>query len=676
MNQSRQIVLLLFSLLLSGSQLLTAAQHAPIWQDTPESALLSERIDPQIVTQSARHLTADITALRQVLASAPQERVGQPLPETTIVTLPLPDGAYGRFRIANSPVMHPALAERYPNITTYIGEGVDDPTASARLDWTPHGFHAIIFTAQGTIYIDPYSADSMQHYVSYWKRNAATDHAPQELPPLRLPEQRTPLEVQAGGPLSAGSDLRTYRLAVATTGEYTAYHGGTVELGLAAVVTAVNRVTGIFEKEVAVRLQLVANNDSIIYTNGATDPYSNFDGIAMLAQNQTTLDSVIGSANYDVGHVFSTGGGGVAYVGVICNASYKAQGVTGRPAPIGDPFYVDYVSHELGHQFNGTHTFNSTAGSCGWGNREAATAYEPGSGTTIMAYAGICEPHNIQSNSDDFFHTANFDQIRTHVQFGSGATCGSLTLTGNTPPTANAGSTLYTIPVDTPFTLTGSGVDLDGESLTYSWEQFDLGASGAPTNPSGNAPLFRSFPPALSPARTFPQPSDIVNNASTMGEILPGYGRSMTFRLTVRDNQTGGGGVAYDAISVDVSDSAGPFLVTAPNSGGAYIAESAIPVTWDVANTNAAPVNCDAVDIALSIDGGYTYPFSLSSGTANDGSETVTLPDVNASTARIMVSCTDNIFFDISNADFTVTDGSAQESTTVYLPLIREPQVP
>jgi hypothetical protein len=468
-----------------------------------------------------------------------------------------------------------------------------------------------------------------------------------------------PLPLVDGVPaVPSGSELREYWLAVAATGEYSIFHGGTVPDAMAAIVTAMNRVNGVYEREVAIRMNLVANNDDVVFLDPATDPYTNNNGGAMLGQNQTTLDNIIGSANYDIGHVFSTGGGGIASLAVTCKAGLKARGVTGLSSPTGDIFYIDFVAHELGHQWAGNHSFNGNSGNCSGGNGNPATAYEPGSGSTIMAYAGICGSQNIQNTSDDYFHGISYDEIVAYSTAGIGDTCAATSDTGNDPPVVDPGAS-FAIPIETPFELCGTASDPDADPLTYNWEQFDLGPAGHPNSPSGNAPIFRSFPAAPSGCRTFPQLSDLLANTQTLGEILPTYTRTMHFRLTARDNRSGGGGVDFDqGTEVAVSDLSGPFLVTSPNTAVTWTGGTAETVTWDVATTNLPPVSCAAVDIVLSDDGGTTYPHVAVAGTPNDGSQTIVVPGSMPSTteARLKVRCAGNIFFDISNADFEVID--------------------
>ncbi len=648
-----------------GQQDVTAAQTGAqsadgLWQEVNEAML---RLDGErvIVPTAYRVVSLDWTKLNNLLSGTP---VGAAEAETSevILSLPLPDGSYGRFQITQTAVMHPDLAAKFPAIQTYAGIGLDDPTAYARLDTTPKGFHAMILSVNGRVFIDPYSAAGIDMYQSYYA-NDFIPNLPADFEPdvVVEHEDETAEKPEAiTGAISSGGMLRTYRLAVAATGEYTQYHGGTVNDAMAEITTAINRVAGIYEREVAVSFQLVANNDLVIYIDEENDPYTNNDGFAMLSQNQSNLDAVIGPANYDVGHVFSTGGGGIAGLGVVCSPSSKAQGVTGLPEPEGDPFYVDYVAHEMGHQFSGNHTFNGNANACGANNQyNALTAYEPGSGSTIMGYAGICSPQNIQSNSDDYFHGISFDEIvffTTTTAEVSGS-CGlSLTNTGNTPPTVDAGAS-YNIPLTTPFVLIGSATDPGNESsLTYNWEEFDLGPAGDPRFPSGDAPIFRSFPATSSPSRTFPQISDIVNNTQTIGELLPSYARTMNFRLTVRDNQVPAGGVAYDSTTVTAVDTGAQFGVTAPNGSETWMGTTSQTVTWNVANTDQSPISCANVHIHLSTDGGFTYPTDLLNGdsTLNDGSASVVAPNIVTSSARVRVSCADNIFFDISNANFTI----------------------
>lgn len=599
-----------------------------------------------------RALAADMEALRALLADIPLE--GTPAADSRVtMELPLPDGRTGRFAVVESPILAPELQALYPDIRTYAGYGIDDPSAYTRFDLTPHGFHAIVLSRGGTIYVDPFQRGDITHYQSYFKRDNQSGVTLGGC--TVVDEDNMAAEIRAlvgDGYHRSGTELRTYRLAVAATGEYTAFHGGTVPLGLAAATTTMNRVTGVYEREVSIRMQMVANNNLIIYTNGATDPYTNNDGFTMLAQNQSNLDNVIGTANYDIGHVFSTGGGGIAGLGVVCRAGQKARGVTGLPQPIGDNFAIDYVAHEMGHQYGGNHSFNGNSGSCSGGNRNAATAYEPGSGSTIMAYAGICPGQNLQPHSDDYFHWINIQEIVTYSTQGAGNACAARTPTGAIEPTVSVPAGGFTIPMRTPFSLTASAVTTGAAS--YCWEESDLGPAGAPNSPTGNAPIFRSFDPVIGETRLFPKLSDLLNNQQTMGEILPIYGRNLSFRCTVRDAQVGGVGVRNNQIAFFVA-AVGPFLVTSPNTAVSWAGLSQHEITWDVASTDIAPVNCANVNILLSTDGGVSWPLTLTSATPNDGTELVTLPAVTTTTARVKVEAADNVFFDISNVNFEIT---------------------
>ncbi|TAE46205.1 MAG: hypothetical protein EAZ89_20555, partial [Bacteroidetes bacterium] len=581
-----------------------AQVRTSVWQDISESAV-SRSDGRQIIPERYRTLRLSVEDLREVLSAAPMEMTSAARNQALEIELPAPDGSVQRFRVWETPVMAPGLARKYPGLKTYAGQGIEHPEASLRMDMTSKGFHAMILAGAQTVFIDPYSANSSKDYICYYKK----DFIAKGVFSCLTEAQELPAEELKGDlpELFVGSELRTYRLAVAATGEYTAFHGG-VGGAMSAMVTSLNRINGIYETEIAVRLIMVENNDTLIFANAATDPYTNNDGPTMLGQNQQTVDARIGPANYDIGHVFSTGGGGIASLGSVCSSNNKARGVTGSPAPIGDPFDVDYVAHEMGHQFAGNHTFNSTAGSCGGGNRAASAAYEPGSGTTIMAYAGICGTDNVQNNSDAFFHTHSFTEIYNFTHSGNGNSCPVTTPTGNTAPTVEAGDGGFFVPVSTPFVLTGSGSDPDGDAITYSWEQYDKGPATTVNNPSGSSPIYRSNAPSTSPSRTFPRIQNVINNTQTTGERLVTYARTMTFRLTTRDNKSGGGGVNYDQLAFEVTDLAGPFVVTSPNTSLAWTGGTFQEITWDVANTHVAPVNCKQVNILLSTDGGFTYP--------------------------------------------------------------------
>lgn len=637
-----------------------------IWRTAAVAPQLRGGAEPWTQPDLFQYIELDADALVGALNRAPMEFTPEAIASPLTMTLPMPDGSFARFEVVESPIMEPALAAKFPEIRTYLGRGIDDRSASVRFDRTPLGFHAQILSPTGAVYIDPLWKGDTTAYGSYYKRDYRKGaDGFQCLTPTE--RSMAPPAGEGGAAALTGETLRTYRLACAATGEYTAFFGGTVTAGLSAIATAVNRVTGVYETEVSVRMILVANNDLIVYTNAATDPYTNNDGISMLSQNQSNLTSVIGSANYDIGHVFSTGGGGVASLGVVCLNGAKARGVTGSPGPNGDAFWIDYVAHEMGHQIGSNHCFNGTNGNCAGGNRNGSTAYEPGSGSTIMAYAGICGADDLQPHSDPYFHTVSFDEIRVFTQSGTGNSCAAQSATGNLPPTVDAGPN-YTIPRNTPFTLTAlSGSDPNGDPVTYCWEQRDLGAAQALSAlDNGTSPILRSWNPTTNPTRTVPRLSNLLNNTLPTGEKYPAADRTMDFRVMIRDSRAGGGGSGSDNMVVTVNSSSGPFQVTYPNT--AVAVSSPITVTWNVANTNLSPVNAANVDIFLSTDGGNTFPTLLAPNTLNDGSEPVTLPGVDTTTARIKVQGSGNIFFDISDTDFTI-EGCPVPSTPLAEPV-------
>ncbi len=678
------------AVLLSLSSAPVAAQAGEsaegLWRWSEEAAIQRSSEPRRIVPQSYRTATLDLDTLSSLLADIPHEDSIDVANSDREISLPRPDGSFERFRIVESPIMAPELAAKFPEIRTYLGQGIDDPTASLRFDLSKQGFRAQVIGWRGSYYIDPFQPRDTESYVVYRKADAPDDG--EELrcgvTGEALPKDLPNFQQKGSVPkLSSGTVRRTYRLAMAATGEYTVFNGGTVADGLAAIVTTMNRVNGIYERELSVRMVLIANNDLIIYTDGNTDPYTNNSGTTMLGQNVTNLNNVIGSANFDIGHVVSTGGGGVASLGSVCSASNKARGVTGSGSPVGDPFDVDYVAHEIGHQFGGRHTFNGSGNGCG-GNRSATAAYETGSGITIQAYAGICGADNLQPNSEQYFHRVSLNEMLTFSTTGGGGNCGTTNATGNTPPAVSAPASI-TIPGRTPFELTASGSDANGDTLTWLWEQFDLG----PANPAGSitdtgsGPLFRSFTPTLSPSRVFPSWRYILNNANVApataalpgttspsyltAEVLPSINRTLNFRVTARDNRAGGGGTNEASTAVTVVAAAGPFAVTTPNTALSWAAGSTQTVTWDVAGTTANGINVANVRITLSLDGGLSWPIELAASTANDGSESVSIPaGTPASTqARVRVQAVGNIFFDVSDVNFSITGVNTAPSVTV-----------
>ncbi len=614
--------------------------------------------------------------------------VGKQSGGRTIISLPNAAGLLEDFEVVEASNFDAALQAKFPDIRSFSGKGITDKYATLKLSVSPQGIQTMIFrTGKDNEFMEPYSKDHSIYSVYTSQRekgklpwNCTTEDA-------KMVNDLTDKVTSSGVTGRSGNNLKTLRLAQSVTAEYSNYFGATdsteVGLVLAAVNNTLTRCNGVYEKDLAVHLNLIANTTRVFYYNPATDPYANAaQGAAgkWNSQLQNTLTSVIGEANYDIGHLFgaSGGGGNAGCIGCICVNGSKGSGFT-SPAdaiPQGDNFDIDYVVHEVGHQLGANHTFS-------YSNEGTGVNVEIGSGITIMGYAGITS-YDVAPHSIDIYHAVSIAQIQANLATKS---CPVTTTVPNSTPVVAAVSN-YTIPKSTPFALTGSATDADaGDVLTYCWEENDngTGQTGAksvasPTKTTG--PNWISFLPTTSPTRYFPQLSTILKGDSITGplpggdktvniEALSSVARTLNFRLTVRDNEvfsaTNPVNVAQtnftDAV-VTVSAAAGPFKVTSPNTATSYAGGSSQTITWDVAGTTASPINCANVKISLSTDGGQTFPTVLAASTPNDGSQAVTIPNTASTTARIKIESVGNIFFDISNANFTITSGTSCSAPT------------
>ncbi|TMP37341.1 reprolysin-like metallopeptidase [Pseudoalteromonas rubra] len=600
-------------------------------------------------TQSAqRHYQLDHHALSSQLEKLTQA-------QTIELMLPLPNGELVEFIVRPSQVMAPELAGKYPGIKTFRGHEKGNPAHSGRFDFGPHGFYGV-FNHQGQqVYLDPQPQSGEHHYRSYHdnsqalSKKAFKQHAPRKHKSDL--HQRNLLEQAAlnNTPQAIPNTQITYRIAVATTGEYARFHGGTKEKTLAAVVTMLNRINDVYERDLAIKFELVADNDKLLFLDPDTDPFANTDEDIDKISEQ--INTRIGADNYDIGHLVGTGGGGLAGFEVVCT-ELKAEGITGSETPTNDAFHIDYVAHEIGHQLGADHTFNGEAGACG-GNRAENSAYEPGSGSTIMGYTGICDEQDLQPNSDPYFHIHSLDQMNRYARMSSGKNCGVHTERGNSRPEVNAGAN-YTIPARTPFTLTGSATSNTQDTLSYSWQQFNLGgASASKADDSiddGKRPLFRAFNPHSAPQRTLPKMADVLSGQPSFGEAYATTTRKLDFRLVVRDGQ---GGVSDDAMQVSVVGNEQGFAVTLPDSSSQWRGNTQL-VKWHTAGTERAPVSCENVDILLSKDGGKTFDIELAKRIPNSGQSEVKLSNISTEQARIQVKCHDNIFFAVNSGNFSV----------------------
>lgn len=637
-----------------------------VWSDIDISTASTEIKERAHTPNSYRTVAFNTNNFLAAVNTAPSRMSDASTQRNSIIMdFPMPDGGFESFYLVDAELMHPDLAAKFPELKAYIGKGIDDPTADLRITYSPyHGFHGMIKSGEhSTCYIDPWTTDN-ENYIVYHRNELVRNESNWE---CLTPEPDAPATtIPSDGRLPLGDcNLRRYRIAVTCTGQYAQFHigqaGGTTgnTAGDKAIVqSAMNvtmaRVNGVYERDFGVTMQFVPNNDLVIYLNANTDPY----GFEYNTSTAQTLDAEIGVNNYDIGHHFNnTNGGNAGCIDCVCLAvsqsgTHKGRGFSGQPSPVGDVFDIDYVSHEIGHQFGGFHTQSNSSCRSGSG----ATEVEPGSASTIMGYAGIC-PANVQNSSDDYFAYVNIRDIVTSVNTGNASTCPELITSGNAGPSADAGAN-YSIPISTPFKLEGIGSDPDDTGITFCWEQNDPESpfsNSAPSPTRTQGPMFRSLLPVSVPYRYMPNLDDLVNNINPTWEVLPSISRSMEFSFTVRDNNVNSGCTDSDLMSVNTVASAGPFVVTSPNTNGVvWGTNTTETITWNVAGTTVSPVSCANVDILMSTDGGFTYPIMLASSVPNDGSQDITVPFEVGTDVRVMVACSDNIFFDISNFDLEI----------------------
>lgn len=655
---------------LEDRRLLAAAANELIWKHSSAAPIFaSDAPNPaayQAFSLDRNRLAPTLESARLEFSLGPEEpedlRPGRLRGE---LHLPTPDGGLTEFKLVETQIMDSALASKLSGVATYSGISSDGGT-TVRITVTPDGLHAKIRSSQGSYVIKPVIGDPRQTYISYFESDLGaapgdifdhddtdhddTDHDEHDSGTWSVGGAgEAELPVGAPPPIqSTGPVLRTYRLAVAATGEFTARHGGTVASAQAKIVEAINDANELYERELGVRLLLI-DNSSIVYLDGQTDPYTNSSRSALQTENQSNLDAVIGDANYDIGHVFATSGGGRSSIGIVGRSGVKARAVSANNLN----FSTLTVSHEIGHQFSSRHTWNGANGSCSASQWNADFSMEPGSGSTIMSYGGFCGIDNVVTTRDAYFHSVTYDAIINYITTRI-PDVGTLTPSGNTAPVVDAGPD-YSIPAATPFQLEpAAAIDNEGDPVTYNWEQRDLGtgqkALAAPDD--GLGPLFRSYPKTTQPVRTLPRLTELLNNTLPKGEQLPTTNRTVNFRLNAND---GRGGTSSDQIALTVVDTGTAFAVTTPNTAVDWPALSTQSITWDVAGTDANGINVATVDVLISYDGGITFDTVLASNVANDGSQDVVIPELLTNNARIKIQPVGNIFFDISDANFTIS---------------------
>ncbi|HHH49501.1 MAG TPA: T9SS type A sorting domain-containing protein [Saprospiraceae bacterium] len=634
------------------------------WRDISFPSKIELR--QETVPDKYRSLQINIPALQRALENTPNIN-NRNTKSGKLLTIPTPDGKTTRFELYQHSVFEKGLADKYPDIKSYRGVNPNNKAEKIRIIISPKKTTFLLKTANGPAYIIPATIDEDEKYMAYYRKDNPASGLPfvcgvtqEELEKYKKLRAEIPSVFRNQGAIT----LREYRVAFACTGEW-GQRRGSVQNCLTDMNIALNVLNEVYENDLSIKFVLVANNDKVIFLNPNTDPYNNSNvGGALLGQNSAVLNDSIGVSNYDVGHIITNGCtdvGGIAG-GPACDNGTKGRGVTCQAGDLIDAF-ESITTHEMGHQFSAGHTWNNCPPTLENSPNQfhPGSAFEPGSGSTIMSYAGLCGNQNIAFDNDVYFHAGSIKEILFFSRQGTGNACPNKINTENVEPEISLPySNDFSIPISTPFELTASATDANNDNLTYTWDEFDLGPiANIGEQNVGTSPLFRSYLPTNNPTRIFPKIETILSNSFDNAEVLPTYSRDMKFRFIVRDNFEGSGAVVHQELKFKATDKAGPFLVEFPNASTDFLEVGQYAeIKWDVANTNKSPVNCQKVNILLSLDGGFTYPITLLADTPNDGSEFIVIPNNTTGTARVKIAAADNIFFDISNENFVIAPPS------------------
>lgn len=587
----------------------------------------------------------DFTSLQAKVESAARSSF---IPNAALAAfeVPMPDGSMHKFRIFEVPCMDPELAAQYPDFKTYAGESLETPGATVRLSLTARGFHAMILSPEGDVFVNPADdlpTDRTQFYLSFYKNDSADQGAALDCRVVDNPVPDNPISITAST-AARGATLNTLILGFLPTAEWSILHGGTVASALSALVEHTSRISAIYERDVCVRFILPAQQDRLIQLDPATDQLTNSSTDALFAQDGN-FQRLVPTLQTNVRQVIGTYGGGVASLRSVCTTSAS---VANSGLAVDYPYTTMVACHELGHQFGANHTFSGEGERCG---PNFAVGIEPGGGSTIMSYGRQCYPDSIVNESELMFHAYSI-----HEMFPDTSRCGTTSATGNTAPVMNLPAGLVLVaPTNTPLKLPVIVSDAQNDPVTLTWAQSSPGQqAGLATGDTGNNAIIRTFLPTSETERVIPAWPHLLNNTNSPGEILPTKARTLQMELIGRDNRPGVGGTSWLVAPINIVVTPDPFAVLSPNDSTARSAGPLL-VTWRAAGTQSPPFNLANVRISIMRNDDDRNPLVLAASTANDGSQVVNIPDDFSSTAaRILVQPVNAVFFDVSRTSFPV----------------------